>query len=88
MNDAVCSTSLKVFSEYCLKITKTIRNVVADAMTLHVMAFTTLLRGFSLLVSFPSCCFFRFLMKYWRLVILQTIIAYFHFLCKTILYKS
>ena len=87
MKEAVCSTSLNVFSEYCLKITKTTMKVVAEAMTLHVMAFTTLLTGFSFKACPPSFSFFRFAMNLGGLNVYYTILAYFHILSKTILYK-
>ena len=56
MNEAVSNTSLNVFSEYCLKITKTIRNVVPEAINLQLTAFAMLRNGFSL--CFLSMCFF------------------------------
>ncbi len=57
MNEAVSSTSLNVFSEYRLKITKTIKKVVPEAISLQLMALAILRSGFSL--CFLSICFFN-----------------------------
>jgi len=61
--------------------------VVAEAIALHVMAFTTLLTGFSFKECPSSLSFFLFAMNLGGLNVYYTILAYFHILSKTILYK-
>lgn len=54
MTEAVSITSLNVLSEYRRKITKTTKNVVADAMARQLIALAILRNGLSLIFSFSN----------------------------------